>query len=45
MKVSVDLKGERLKGLVMGLVKRGSVLLTDEYAVYKVLDRFYERIG
>ena len=32
-----------MKGLVKGLVKRGSVLLTDEYPVYKVLDKFYER--
>jgi len=38
-----DLKGERLKGLVERLVERGSVLLTDEYPVYKVLDKFYER--
>jgi len=38
VKVSIDLKGERLKRLV----KRGNVLLTDEYIVYKVMERFYE---
>jgi len=41
--MSPDLKGERLKGLVERLVERGSVLITDEYPVYKVLDEFYER--
>ena len=43
LKMSPDLKGERLKGLVERLVERGSLLITDEYPVYKVLDEFYER--
>jgi len=43
LKMSPDLKGERLKGLVKGMVERGSLLITDEYPAYKVLDKIYKR--
>ncbi len=43
LKMSPDLKEKRLKGLVKGVVERGSLLITDEYPAYKVLDKIYKR--
>ncbi|MCS7254577.1 MAG: transposase [Armatimonadota bacterium] len=43
MRVSKDMKGKKLKFLVRMGVKEGSLLFTDDYPSYKVLEGDYER--